>query len=76
MTTLSIQISDDAAIRLDRLAQKIELSRSILAERAIEYFVDTEEWQLSEIEVGLDEARRGNFASDEETANLFRGFLE
>ncbi|MER8477687.1 hypothetical protein [Mesorhizobium sp. M1163] len=38
-------------------------SDSCVAAQAIEDFVAREEWQLAEIEAGLAEASRGDFAS-------------
>ena len=75
MTTILIELSDDAAERLERLSRRSRVSHHALAERAIEIFIDTEEWQLSDIEAGVAEARRGSFVSEEQAGLLFRQFI-
>lgn len=70
MAAITVRVSEEIDARLDRLAQKLDCSKSDLAERAIEDFVAREEWQLAEIEAGLAEADRGEFASDEHVASI------
>ncbi|MCD2173306.1 hypothetical protein LQK84_10060 [Rhizobium sp. C4] len=52
--------------KLDTLAQVQESSRSSLVSRAIEEFIAKENWQIAEIQAGLDEAEKGDFASDDD----------
>ncbi len=54
--------------KLDALASKLDRSRSYVATQAISDFIARESWQLAEIEAGLEEAQRGDFASDAEVA--------
>ncbi|TIL62967.1 MAG: ribbon-helix-helix protein, CopG family [Mesorhizobium sp.] len=68
MTPFTVRVPDETATRLDQLAEKLDRSRSYVASQAIEDFVAREEWQLAEIEVGLAEAERGDFASDRDIA--------
>ena len=76
MTAITIRVSDETADRLDRLARKLDQSQSTMAEQAIEDFVARQEWQISEIEAGLAEADRGEFASDEEVAKVLAKYLK
>ncbi|MBZ7927198.1 hypothetical protein LAC81_35225 (plasmid) [Ensifer adhaerens] len=48
----------------------MDRSRSYMAAEAIEAFVEQQEWQLVEIEAGLAEADRGEFARDEDVAKV------
>lgn len=75
MPTILVELSDDAADRLEQLSRRSRQSHHALAERAIEIFIDTEEWQLSDIEAGIADAHRGNFVSEEQAGMLFRKFI-
>ena len=47
-----------------------------MAAQAIEDFVEQQEWQLAEIEAGLAEADRGEFASDEDDAKVVGKYVK
>lgn len=68
MAAFTVRVPEETASKLDQLAEKLERSRSYMAAQAIEDFVTREEWQLAEIEAGLADADRGDFASDAEIA--------
>ena len=70
MTAFTIRVPDEVADRLNRIADKLDRSRSYMVAKAIEDFVSREEWQLAEIEDGLAEADRGEFASDDDVARV------
>ena len=71
-TTLTIRIDPEVKDRLDRLAEATQRSKSFLAAEAIRSFVDTNEWQISEVRAALKEADAGDFATDKEVAALAR----
>lgn len=75
MTAFTIRLPDETAERLDRLAEKLDRSRAYVAARAIEDFVAREAWQLAEIEAGLAEAERGEFASDDVVAKVIAKYV-
>ncbi|WP_246676894.1 CopG family ribbon-helix-helix protein [Mesorhizobium sp. B2-4-15] len=62
--------------RLDQLAEKLDRSRSYMAAQAIEDFVARQEWQLAEIQAGLAEAERGEFASELELAAVIGKYVK
>ncbi|MCD2176727.1 CopG family ribbon-helix-helix protein [Rhizobium sp. C1] len=66
MSALTIRLSDETAEQLDTLAKVQESSRSSLVSRAIEEFIAKENWQIAEIQAGLEEAERADFAKDED----------
>jgi predicted transcriptional regulator len=66
MSAFTVRLPDDVSKKLDALAAKLDRSRSYVAVQAIEDFVAREAWQLVDIEAGLREAERGDFASDAE----------
>ncbi|MCW1844217.1 CopG family ribbon-helix-helix protein [Prosthecomicrobium hirschii] len=70
MTAFTVRVPDETAEKLDQLAEKLDRSRAYMAAQAIEDFVAREEWQLAEIEAGLAEADRGEFATASEVAGV------
>jgi predicted transcriptional regulator len=76
MTAFTVRLPDDTTNRLDQLAEKLDRSRSYVAAQAIEDFVARQEWQLAEIEAGLAEAERGEFASERELAAVIGKYLK
>lgn len=75
-TTMTIRIEDDTRDRLDKLAEATQRSRSFLAAEAIRDYVDLNEWQVGEIRKALEEADRGEFASDTEVKQFFDGWRQ
>ncbi len=71
-STMTIRLEDDMKDRLARLADSTQRSKSFLAAEAIRDYVETNEWQLAEIETALREADAGLFATDEEVAAVAR----
>jgi RHH-type transcriptional regulator, rel operon repressor / antitoxin RelB len=63
--TLSIRIDSETKRRLDALAQRAKRSKSFLAAEAIAAYVDAENWQLGEIETGLEDLDQGRTVSHE-----------
>jgi predicted transcriptional regulator len=68
MSAFTVRLPDDVTERLDAIAAKLDRSRSYVAARAIDAFVTREEWQLADIEAGLRDAKKGDFATDAEVA--------
>jgi predicted transcriptional regulator len=68
MSAFTVRLSDEIAEKLDAIANKLDRSRSYVAAQAIGDFVAREAWQLADIEAGLREAERGDFATDAEVA--------
>jgi RHH-type transcriptional regulator, rel operon repressor / antitoxin RelB len=57
--TLSVRIDIDTKKRLDALAKRSRRSKSFLAAEAITVYVESEEWQLGEIQTGAAELDSG-----------------
>lgn len=75
MPAFTVRVPDDTADKLDRLAQKLDRSRSYVASQAIEDYVAREAWQLAEIEAGLIEAERGDFASAADISSVVARYV-
>ena len=69
-TTMTVRLDDDVKDRLDRLATSTQRSKSFLAAEAIREYVESNEWQIAEIEAALAEADAGDFAGEDEVAAL------
>lgn len=67
---LTIRLEEDIKNRLDRLAAATQRSKSALAAEAIRSFVESNEWQVDAIRAALKEADVGNYASEQDVANL------
>ena len=69
-TTMTIRLEDGIKNRLDQLANLTQRSKSFLAAEAIAAYVDTNEWQLAEIQAALTEAEARDYATDQDMADL------
>ena len=67
-TTMTIRLDDDVKDRLDVLADATQRSKSFLAAEAIRVFVETNEWQIGEIQAALGEADAGDFSAETDVA--------
>ena len=76
MTAFTVRVPDAVAEKLDHLATKMDRSRAYMAAQAIESFVERESWQLAEIEAGLAEAERGEFASSAEVSKTIAAYVK
>lgn len=57
--TLSIGLDAETKDRLDALSKRARRSKSLLAAEAITAFVEAEEWQLGEIQKGIEDLDSG-----------------
>lgn len=69
-STMTIRLEDAIKDRLDQLASVTQRSKSFLAAEAIAAYVDTNEWQLSEIQTALTEAQAQDYATDQDMVDL------
>ena len=72
--TLSVRLDAGTKRRLDLLAKRSQRSKSFLAAEAIAAYVETEEWQLREIQTGLDELDAGEAVSHEKVSKWLRSW--
>jgi predicted transcriptional regulator len=76
VTAFTVRVPDATAAKLEKLAQKLDRPRSFVAAQAIEDFVEREAWQLAEIEAGLADAERGDFASENDLAKVVQKYVK
>ncbi len=68
---LKIPLSAKNKKRLEKMARDTSRSTSYLAKQAIRNYLDQNEWQIAEIKKGIEEADRGEFASEADVKALF-----
>jgi len=66
----TVRLEEETLNELDNLAEKTERSRNWLVSRAIESYLSLNALQIAKIEEGIAAADRGDFATDEEMAEL------
>lgn len=62
----TIRLEDEMLAKLDALAADTDRSRSWIAAKAIENYVELNAWQVAKIKEGIAQAGRGEFATEEE----------
>jgi len=72
--TLSIRLDAGTKRRLDALARRSRRSKSFLAAEAIAAYVEAEEWQLGEIQAGLEELDAGRAVSHDKVSRWLRSW--
>jgi predicted transcriptional regulator len=70
--TLSIRIDAETKKRLDALSKRSKRSKSFLAAEAIAAYVEAEEWQLGELQVGIAELEAGHEVSHEKVVKWLK----
>ena len=66
--TLSIRIDADTKKRLDALSKRSKRSKSFLAAEAIAAYVESEEWQLGEVQAGIADLDSGHVVSHDKVS--------
>ncbi len=71
-TVLTLRLEPHVKKQLERLAKATRRSRAFLAAEAIREYLAINEWQIEEIGKALEEADRGEFASDKEVQKTMK----
>jgi len=71
MSGPTVQIRPDLKAKLDDLAAQTRRDQSELANEALAVYLEHEQRSIARIREGLAQARRGEFAADEEVKTLF-----
>ena len=70
-TTMTIRLDHESKNRLDKLAEITHRSKSFLASEAINQYIKIQEWQMSEIQQGIEEAEAGQLVDHENILNYW-----
>jgi RHH-type transcriptional regulator, rel operon repressor / antitoxin RelB len=65
-STVTLRLDEEVKNKLEKLAESTHRSRSFLAAEAIKAYVESNDWQVAEIQQALKEADAGDFASQDE----------
>jgi RHH-type transcriptional regulator, rel operon repressor / antitoxin RelB len=68
---LSLRLPQELAAQLDTLTRSTGRTKSALAVKALRGNLDAENWQIADVQAGVEEANRGEFASTEEVKAFF-----
>jgi RHH-type transcriptional regulator, rel operon repressor / antitoxin RelB len=71
-TVVTTRIDAKLKTKLDALARSTKRSKSYLAAEAIAAYVEVNEWQIAEIQAGIDELDRGEVLSAHEAEELYK----
>ena len=69
-----VRIDSEMKKRLDVLAKRSKRSKSFLAAEAIAAYVESEEWQLGEIQAGISELDAGKGVSHEKVSKWLKSW--
>jgi RHH-type rel operon transcriptional repressor/antitoxin RelB len=69
---LTLRLGPKLKKQLDKLARATQRSRSFLAAEAIREYVALNQWQIEEIRKGIEEADRGEFATEREVRQTIK----
>jgi RHH-type transcriptional regulator, rel operon repressor / antitoxin RelB len=66
--TLNVRLPEATHAKLAQLTRR---TKSFLAVEALDAYIDQQTWQIAEVRAGLEEASRGEFATDQEMQAIF-----
>ena len=69
--TLNVRLPEGTHTRLAQLTEATGRTKSFLAVEALEAYIEQQMWQIAEVKAGIEEANRGEFATDEEMKRIF-----
>ncbi len=72
--TLSIRLDAETTRRLDALSKRSKRSKSFLAAEAIAAYVESEEWQLGELQAGMAELDARHEVSHEKVSKWLKSW--
>ena len=70
-TTMTIRLESAMKVRLEKIAEITHRSKSFLAAEAINEYLKVQEWQLTEIKLGIVEADEGQLEDHESILSLW-----
>jgi predicted transcriptional regulator len=75
-STMTLRLTPDTVARLEGLARATDRSKAYLASRAIEEYLDTQEWQIKAIQLAVEEADKpdAKFLDHDEVVKIAKRF--
>ena len=72
--TINVRLPMALYQQLESLAKATARTKSFVTVEALSAYLQTEQWQVQDIQAGLSEADRGEFASDAEVEAVFKRY--
>jgi len=73
--TVSFRIDSSKKDSLDAIAESLDRDRTFVINEAIAHYVEIHEWQINHIKKGVEQANRGEFATEEEIQTVLKKYL-
>ena len=74
MTATTFRTDPEKLKRIDKLAKSLGHSRSWLLNKAIDDLLEYQEWFAGQVQTGLEEEEKSQFASADKIENLFQQY--
>lgn len=68
---LNVRLPSELAAQLDALTKATGRTKSFLAVEALGAYIEQQIWQIAEVKAGIEEADKGEFATDAEMNAIF-----
>lgn len=68
---LNVRLPTKLAEQLEALTKATGRTKSFLAVEALEAYIEQQIWQIAEVKSGLEEADRGEFATDADMTAIY-----
>lgn len=68
---MTVRLPADLAGQLEKLTKATGRNKSSITVAALRDYIEAEAWQIQDIEQGIEEADRGEFASADEVNSFF-----
>ena len=69
--TINVRLPAELYEQLENLARATARTKSFVTLEALSSYLAAQSWQVQDIEAGLNDAERGDFASDAEVSAVF-----
>lgn len=70
-TMLNVRVPPEVKEQLDKLAEATGRSKTTLTIEALKEYLEEQAWQIADIQDGIKEANRGDFATPAEVQAVF-----
>ncbi len=69
---ITTRLDKETIEKLEKLADATKRSKSFLVAEAVDRYLHEQDWQVSAIKEGLQQAEKGQFAADNEVREFFK----
>ena len=69
---ITTRLDKETIEKLQKLADATKRSKSFLVAEAVDRYLHEQDWQVSAIKEGLQQAQKGQFAADNEVREFFK----